>query len=68
MAYTMEDFNRDYFIKYFALLTPEEQQEVLQKIPPETLLAGISDEQLRGYLARRERDRHAESRKWRAKK
>jgi hypothetical protein len=66
MAYTMENFDRDYFIRHFPLLTPKEQREALQGVAPETLLAGLSDEQIRRYLARRERGRrcgpHAKSR------
>jgi hypothetical protein len=35
MSYTMEDFKRDYIKKEFPTLTPQEQQEVLQSLPPE---------------------------------
>src|SRR5262249_6971079 len=35
VAYTMEDFNRQYVKKYFARLTPEERREALQSLPPE---------------------------------
>ena len=56
MAYTMEDFNRQYLKEHFARLTPEErrevlqslpaeeQQEVLQALPPEWRLAGLPPE------------------------
>jgi hypothetical protein len=49
MSYTMEDFQRDYFMEHFAKLAPEkrqellrslslqERQEVLQALPPERL-------------------------------
>jgi hypothetical protein len=50
MAYTMEDFNRDYIKEHFPKLTPKEQQEVLQSLPPEKRLAGMSAEQIRQYL------------------
>src|SRR5262249_8242017 len=33
MAYTMEDFNRDYIKEHFPKLTPEEQREVLKSLP-----------------------------------
>jgi hypothetical protein len=48
--YTMKDFERDLFIKYFPKLTPQEQQEVLRTVPPEASLAGLSEEQIRQYL------------------
>ena len=35
MAYTMEDFRRNYVKKHFAHLTPEEQREALERLPPE---------------------------------
>jgi hypothetical protein len=56
MAYTMEDFNRQYIKEHFAQLTPKEQREalerlspehrreVLQALPPEERLAGLSPE------------------------
>jgi hypothetical protein len=34
-------------------LTPEEPEDVLQSLPPEKRLAGLSDEQIRKYLERR---------------
>ena len=43
--YTMEDFNRQYIKDHFARLTPEEQEEVLQRLPPERRLAGLPPEQ-----------------------
>jgi len=45
MAYTVEDFERDYIKRHFAKLTPEEQQEVLKALPPEQRLAGLPPEQ-----------------------
>jgi hypothetical protein len=62
VAYTMEDFKRDYVKKHFAELTPAERREVfeqftpaewretLESLPPETRLAGLSAEQIRRYL------------------
>jgi len=62
MPYTIEDFERDYFKKHFAKLTPEEkrqalqalppeqQRELLQALPPEQRLDGLSPEQIRQYL------------------
>src|SRR5437588_2687581 len=41
MAFTMEDFKRQYVKEHFAQLTPEEQQEVLRALPPEERLAGL---------------------------
>ena len=37
MAYTMEDFRRDYVKEFFPDLTPEEQRQALERLPPERL-------------------------------
>jgi hypothetical protein len=62
MAYTMEDFRRDFVKEHFPELTaeekrrllsslpPEEQQEVLRSLPPKKLLGALSTEQIREYL------------------
>jgi hypothetical protein len=59
MSYTMEDFTRDYMKEHFPELSPKDQEEVLQKLPPERLLkvlpvaerlAGLSEQQIRQYL------------------
>jgi hypothetical protein len=50
VSFTMEDFQRWYAKEHFAQLTPEEQQEVLQTLPPEKLLGALSPEQIRQYL------------------
>src|SRR5438132_14216423 len=62
MAYTMEDFKRDYVKEHFARLTTEERQEILRSLPlaeleevlqalsPEQRLAGLSAAQIRQYL------------------
>jgi hypothetical protein len=42
--YTMEDFIHDYVKEHFPKLMPQEQAEVLQKLPPETRLAGLPPE------------------------
>ena len=77
MVYTMEDFNREYLRKHFARLTPEEQAELLQQLPPEQRLAGLTEEQrlaglteeqIRQYLDRLSGDRSAAARKPRRKK
>jgi hypothetical protein len=61
VPYTMEDFKRQYFKEHLPELTPEEQEEVLRALPPETRLAGLSPEerlaglsaeQIRRYLDR----------------
>jgi hypothetical protein len=44
VAYTMEDFKRDYIKEHFPELTPQEQQEVLRRLPPEARLAGLPPE------------------------
>jgi hypothetical protein len=68
MSYTMRDFKRDFFTKHFAQLTPEEQEEVLQGLPLEQRLAGLSAEQMRQYLDRLNAERPAKPRKPRRKK
>ncbi len=68
MSFTMEDFNRQYNMEHFLKLTPEEQQEVLQSLPPERRLAGLSAEQIQQYLARLSPKRPAAPRKPRRKK
>jgi hypothetical protein len=45
MAFTMEDFNRQYIKEHFPRLTPQEQEEVLQALPPERRVAGLPPEQ-----------------------
>ena len=52
MAFTMEDFNRQYIKEHFPKLTPEEQREVLRSLSPEELLSVLSAEQIREYLNR----------------
>jgi hypothetical protein len=37
MAYTMEDFTRDFIKEHLPELTPEEQREALERLPPERL-------------------------------
>jgi len=51
MAFTMEDFNRQYIKEHFPQLTPEEQQEVLEALPPDRRLAGLPPEQLLAGLS-----------------
>ncbi len=68
MAFTMEDFNRQYIKEHFPQLSPEEQEEVLQRLPPERRLAGLSAEQIRQYLDRLAAGRPAGARKPRRKK
>ena len=80
MSYTMEDFQRQYAKEHFAKLTPEDQREalealpagaareILDSLPPEERLAGLSAEQIRQYLERLTSGRPAEPRKPRRKK
>ena len=51
LSYTMEDFVRDYIKEHFPKLTPEEQQEVLESLPPEKRLVGLpAEKRLAGLL------------------
>ncbi len=68
MSYTMEDFKRDYIKEHFAQLTPREQEELLQSLPPERRLAGLSDEQVRRLLEQLTARRASQPRKARRKR
>ncbi len=67
MSYTMKDFIRDYHREHFLKLPPEEREKVLQSIPLEERLAGLSAEQIQQYLDRLTADRSAKPRKPRRK-
>jgi small-conductance mechanosensitive channel len=68
MPFTMEDFQRQYVKEHFAQLTPEEKEEVLRSLPLEQRLAGLSEEQIRQYLAQLSPARPAAPCKQRQKK
>jgi hypothetical protein len=68
MSFTMEDFKRELAKEYFPKLPPEAQEEVLQSLPPEKRLAGLSPEQIREYLDRLTARRRVTPRKPRRKK
>jgi hypothetical protein len=50
MPFTMEDFRRQFVQDHFPELTEKERREVLQKLPAEERLAGLSPEQIQQYL------------------
>ena len=68
MPYTMEDFQRQFVKEHFSKLRPEEREELLQTLPPEERLAGLSAEQIRQYLDRLSAERPAAPRKPRPKR
>lgn len=80
MTYTMEDFKRQYVKDHFAQLTQEEQREALEALSPERLrellqalpleerLAGLSEEQVRQLLDRLAAGRTTRPRKPRRKR
>jgi hypothetical protein len=68
MAFTMEDFKRQYVMEHFPKLTPQEREKVLKSLPPEERLAGLSAEQIRQYLDKLAAERPAAPRKPRRKK
>jgi hypothetical protein len=68
MAYTMEDFTRDFIKEHLPELTPEEREDVLRSLPPEERLAGLSAEEIRQYLDRLTAGRPAGPRKPRLKR
>jgi hypothetical protein len=45
VSYTMADYRRDVAKEHFKDLTPEEQHQGLQGLPPEVRLAGLSSEE-----------------------
>jgi hypothetical protein len=63
MAYTMEDFKRQYIKDHFAQLTPEERREALKSLPAEELLAVLSADQIRQHLEQLTAGRPAQPRK-----
>jgi hypothetical protein len=68
MAYTMEDFERDWMKKHLPKLPPQELEDVLQTLPLEARLTGLSEEQIRQYLDRTTAGRKTSSRTPRRKK
>jgi hypothetical protein len=80
VAFTMEDFNRQYVKEHFARLTPEERREALEALPPderrevlqslpaEELLAVLSADQMRRHLEQLTAGRPAQPRKPRRKR
>lgn len=50
VPYTMEDFERKFFRDRLPRLTREDQRDVLQSLPPEVRLDGLTAEQIRAYL------------------
>jgi hypothetical protein len=68
MSYTMEDFRRDFFKEHLLKLTPEERRDVLQSLPTEERLGGLSVEQIRQYLDELTASRPAQARKPRRKR
>jgi hypothetical protein len=68
MSYTLEDFKRDYIKEHLPELPPEERQQVLESLPLEERLAGLSAEQIRQYLQQLDAGHTAQPRKPRRKK
>jgi hypothetical protein len=68
MSYTMEDFKRDYLKEHLEKLPPDERREVLQSLPLEERLAGLSEEQIQHYLEQLRAVNPAKPRKTRGKK
>jgi hypothetical protein len=77
MSFTLEDFKREFLKEEFANLSPEQRQEVLQSMPPEerlaglsteALVAGLSEEQVRQLLEHLAPGRAAQPRKPRRKR
>ncbi len=77
MAFTMDDFRRQFIMEHFPDLTPQEQEKVLKGLPPEARLAGLppearlaglTEQQIREYLRQLGTTRKPPARKSRRKK
>ena len=58
VPFTMDDFVREFVKKRFPQLTDEERKDVLQALPPEERLDGLTEGQIRQYLDRLSAYRH----------
>lgn len=68
MPYTWVDFERDYIKEHFPELTPEERRTILESLPLEERLAGLSAEQIQQYLKRLTSGHSSQPRNQRRKK
>lgn len=63
MSFTMQDFLRQFWAEHAGERTPEQRRALLESLPPEERLAGLSPEQIQEYL-----DKLTTSRKGRPRK
>jgi hypothetical protein len=68
MPFTMEDFRRQFLEESFQRLTREEREQMINSLPPEERLAGLTAEQIQEYLDQLSVERPAPARKPRRKK
>ncbi len=68
MTHTMNDLKLEYIKEHLPQLPPEDLEEVLQSLPLERRLAGLSAEQIRQYLEQLTVGRTAPPRKPRRKR
>jgi hypothetical protein len=80
MPFTMEDFERWYFMEHFPMLTNQElrealarlpverRRELMESLPPEERLAGLPPEEIQRYLDQLQASSPAKPRKPRRKK
>lgn len=68
MSFTFEDFERQYFREKLSRLTPEERRKLLESLPTEERLAGLSPEAIRRYLDKQAAKSPPPARKSRKKK
>lgn len=68
MPFPMDNFRRQFVKEHVPELSPEDQQEVLQTIPPEQRLAGLTPKQIREYLEQLTADPPAPARRPRRRK
>jgi hypothetical protein len=50
MPFTMNDFRRQFVKEHFPELTRKEREDVIQSLPPEERLAGLTQDEIRAYL------------------
>ena len=53
VAYTIQDYVREHLQEKLLQLPPEEQKAVLEKLPAEQRLEGLSTQEIENYLKRR---------------
>ena len=67
VPFTMDDFRRQFAKESLRRLSPKERAVLIESLPPEERLAGLTPDQIRQYLERQPAARPAPARKPRRK-